>query len=86
MQFTKTIAVLAAAAAAQAYSNSTVVYTTIVVDSYTTVCPASSTITFNGVTYTNTLTEVRDHWEGLEQRRPCDLIWGRPDQQSHGFI
>jgi len=57
MQFTNAVAVLAVAATASAYSNDTVVYTTLVVDSYTTVCPASSTITFNGVTYTNTLTE-----------------------------
>jgi hypothetical protein len=48
MQFTKAIAVLAAAASVHAYSNDTIVYTTLVVDSYVTVCPASSTITFNG--------------------------------------
>jgi hypothetical protein len=57
MQFTKAVVALAIAAGVQAHSNDTIVYTTIVVDSYTTVCPASSTITFNGVTYTNTLTE-----------------------------
>jgi len=50
-------AVLAVAATASAWSNDTVVYTTEVVDVYTTVCPASATITFNGHTYTNTLTE-----------------------------
>jgi len=50
-------AVLAVAATANAWYNDTIVYTTEVVDVYTTVCPASSTITFNGQTYTNTLTE-----------------------------
>jgi len=50
-------AVLAVAATANAWYNDTVVYTTEVVDVYTTVCPASATITFNGQTYTNTLTE-----------------------------
>jgi hypothetical protein len=49
-------AVLAVAATASAWSNATVSYVTEVVDVYTTVCPASSTLTFNGVTYTNTLT------------------------------
>ena len=51
-------AVLAVAATASAWSNATVSYVTEVVDVYTTVCPASSTLTFNGVTYTNTLTTV----------------------------
>jgi len=50
-------AVLAVAATASAWSNDTIVYTTEVVDVYTTVCPASATITFAGHTYTNTLTE-----------------------------
>jgi len=50
-------AVLAVAATASAWYNDTVVYTTEIVDVYTTVCPASATITFNGATYTNTLTE-----------------------------
>jgi hypothetical protein len=52
-------AVLAVAATASAWANDTVVYTTEVVDVYTTVCPATAAITFNGHTYTNTLTEVR---------------------------
>jgi len=51
------VAVLAAAASVSAWSNDTIVYTTEIVDVYTTVCPASATITYNGVTYTNTLTE-----------------------------
>jgi len=50
-------AVLAAAASVSAWANDTIIYTTEVVDVYTTVCPASSAITYNGVTYTNTLTE-----------------------------
>jgi hypothetical protein len=52
------VAALALAAGANAWYNDTIVYTTEVVDVYTTVCPASATITFNGHTYTNTLTEV----------------------------
>jgi len=51
------VAVLAAAASVSSWSNDTIVYTTEIVDTYTTVCPASSAITYNGVTYTNTLTE-----------------------------
>jgi len=51
------VAALALAAGANAWYNDTIVYTTEVVDVYTTVCPASATITFNGHTYTNTLTE-----------------------------
>jgi len=51
------VAILALAASATASYNQTVVYTTEVVDVYETVCPASATITYQGVTYTNTLTE-----------------------------
>lgn len=47
-----------AASVVSAWSNDTIVYTTEIVDVYTTVCPASGTITFNGHTYTNTLTKV----------------------------
>jgi len=50
-------AVLAAAASVSAWSNDTIAYTTEIVDVYTTVCPGNSAITYNGVTYTNTLTE-----------------------------
>jgi len=50
-------AVLALAATVIAHSNDTIVYTTEVVSEVVTVCPASATITFNGHTYTNTLTE-----------------------------
>jgi len=45
---------LAATASAYAYSNETVSYTTEVHTAYTTVCPASTELTFNGVTYTAT--------------------------------
>lgn len=45
---------LAASTAAAGYTNGTVVYTTEVVTAYTTVCPASTELTFNGVTYTAT--------------------------------
>jgi len=51
------VAVLALAAGANAWYNDTIVWTTEVVDTYVTVCPASATITYNGHTYTNTLTE-----------------------------
>jgi len=48
-----TLAALAASASAS-YYNGTVVYTTEVYTAYTTVCPASTELTFNGVTYTAT--------------------------------
>jgi len=50
---------LAATVAAAGYSNDTIVYTTVVVDSIVTVCPGLATLTLGGHTYTNTLTEVR---------------------------
>jgi len=50
-------ALVAAAATVSAWSNDTVVYTTVVVDTYTTVCPGNGAVTFGGHTYTNTLTE-----------------------------
>jgi len=54
MQFSA-VAVLAIAATASAsYSNETVVYTTEVHTAYTTVCPAATQLTYNGVTYTAT--------------------------------
>ncbi|CZT06569.1 hypothetical protein WAI453_005956 [Rhynchosporium graminicola] len=49
------VAVLALAATASAsYGNETIVYTTEVHTAYTTVCPASTQLTYNGVTYTAT--------------------------------
>jgi len=45
---------LAASTAAAGYTNGTVVYTTEVHTAYTTVCPAATELTFNGVTYTAT--------------------------------
>jgi hypothetical protein len=53
MQYTS-VAVLALAATAYAGSNNTIAYTTEVHTAYTTVCPASTELTFNGVTYTAT--------------------------------
>lgn len=50
-------AVLALAATVSASYNQTIVYTTEVVDTYVTVCPASATITYQGQTITNTMTE-----------------------------
>jgi len=43
--------------ASASYSNQTIVYTTEIVDVYETICPASATITYGGVTYINTKTE-----------------------------
>jgi len=57
MKYSVAAVVLAAATSVSAWSNDTIVYTTEIVDVYTTVCPASATITYNGETYTNTLTE-----------------------------
>jgi hypothetical protein len=55
MQFSAVAIVAALAATASAsYSNQTVVYTTEVHTAYTTVCPAATQLTFNGVTYTAT--------------------------------
>ena len=48
------VALAALAATASAHYNNTVVYTTEVHTAYTTVCPASTELTFNGVTYTAT--------------------------------
>eukprot|EP01065_Artemidia_motanka_P007187 TRINITY_DN13548_c0_g1_i2.p1 TRINITY_DN13548_c0_g1~~TRINITY_DN13548_c0_g1_i2.p1 ORF type:complete len:155 (+),score=13.09 TRINITY_DN13548_c0_g1_i2:138-602(+) len=58
MQFSAAAAVLALAASASAWSNGTVVYTTEVHTAYTTVCPASTTFSFNGVTYTATASQT----------------------------
>jgi len=59
MQFTFAAVLALAATAAASYSNDTIVYTTVVVDSVVTVCPGLATLTLGGHTYTNTLTEVR---------------------------
>lgn len=48
------VVALAATTATAGYTNGTVVYTTEVHTAYTTVCPASTQLTFNGVTYTAT--------------------------------
>ncbi|KAK6579616.1 hypothetical protein PZA11_007852 [Diplocarpon coronariae] len=53
MQFSA-VAALALAATVSAGYNGTVVYTTEVHKIYTTVCPSSTELTFNGVTYTAT--------------------------------
>lgn len=58
MKYSVAAIVLAAATSVSAWYNDTIIYTTEVVDVYTTVCPAEGTITFNGQTYTNTLTET----------------------------
>jgi hypothetical protein len=53
MQFSL-VALAALAATASAHYNGTVVYTTEVYTAYTTVCPGSTELTFNGHTYTAT--------------------------------
>jgi len=58
MQYSAAAVVLALAASASAWSNGTVVYTTEVHTAYTTVCPASTTFSFNGVTYTATASQT----------------------------
>jgi hypothetical protein len=71
MQFT-TIAVAAAAlvaSASAAYTNGTVVYTTEVYTAYTTVCPASTELTFNGKTYTATAVSASPRPNG-------NMSWG----------
>jgi hypothetical protein len=54
MQFSAVAAIAALAATVSAWENGTVVYTTDVYTAYTTVCPASTELTYNGVTYTAT--------------------------------
>jgi len=65
MQFTFAAVLALAATATAAYSNDTIVYTTVVVDSIVTVCPGLATLTLGGHTYTNTLTEVRTAPKGI---------------------
>jgi len=50
--------VAAALVATVAASNSTAVWVTDVVTAYTTVCPAATQLTFNGVTYTATKSQT----------------------------
>jgi len=54
MQFSAVAAIAALAATVSAWENGTVVYTTEVFTAYTTFCPASTELTYNGVTYTAT--------------------------------
>jgi len=57
MKFSLALAASVLAAAASAtYSN--VTYTTVVLDTYTTVCPEATTLAFNGVTYTVTASQT----------------------------
>lgn len=57
MQYSITALAALVAGAAASY-NGTVAYTTEVHTAYTTVCPASTQLTFNGVTYTATASTV----------------------------
>jgi len=52
------VALAALVAGAAAGYNGTVAYTTEIHTAYTTVCPASTQLTFNGVTYTATASTV----------------------------
>jgi len=54
MQYSVAAVLALAASATASYTNGTVVYTTEVHTAYTTVCPASTELTFNGITYTAT--------------------------------
>jgi hypothetical protein len=54
MQYSIVALAALAATASATYKNETVVYTTEVHTAYTTVCPAATELTFNGVTYTAT--------------------------------
>ncbi|TVY53152.1 Clock-controlled protein [Lachnellula suecica] len=55
MQYSAAAVLALAASSASAWAtNGTVVYTTEVFTAYTTFCPASTEVTFNGVTYTAT--------------------------------
>jgi len=56
MQFTKFAVVAGLAAVANAWANETWVTTTVSV--LTTVCPAATTLTHNGITYTATASET----------------------------
>jgi len=54
MQYSAVALLALAASASAGVTNGTVAYTTEVHTAYTTVCPASTQLTFNGVTYTAT--------------------------------
>jgi hypothetical protein len=60
MQFSVVAIVTALAATVSAHENATAspVWVTDVVTSFTTVCPAATTLSFNGVTYTATESET----------------------------
>jgi hypothetical protein len=63
------VALAAFAATAAAWSNGTV-YTTEVLTAYTTVCPAATSFSVNGVTYT--VTEVRNPQPRYGSTRFCE--------------
>jgi len=58
MQYSVAAVLALAASATASYTNGTVVYTTEVHTAYTTVCPASTELTFNGITYTATASQT----------------------------
>lgn len=58
MQYSAVALLALAGAASAAVTNGTVAYTTEVHTAYTTVCPASTQLTFNGVTYTATAVSI----------------------------
>ena len=65
---------LAASTAAAGYTNGTVVYTTEVHTAYTTVCPASTELTFNGVTYTATAVSTFESRGDLEGKGAIERL------------
>jgi hypothetical protein len=72
MQFS-VVALAAFAATAAAWSNGTVTYTTEVLTAYTTVCPAATSFSINGVTYT--VTEVMHPQSRYGGSRGCDKMF-----------
>jgi hypothetical protein len=66
MQFSLAFAVAAMASVVSA-GISNVTYTTVVVDTFTTVCPEATSMTFNGVTYTVTAVSCADSKGGVEK-------------------
>ena len=73
------VAVLALAAGAMAGGKGNVTWVTTTVDTFTTVCPEATSLTFNGQTYTATaVREAISHntarWRCNISR--CSRIWG----------
>lgn len=77
MQFSTVAAISALAAVASAtypVSNGTVVYTTEVFTAYTTYCPASTELTYAGITYTATEVSISRWRRDQTRSRSIDEI------------